>query len=68
MFVGITEIYYECGKIEHYVMGVLKNFLNKKGKNKVNYKRFIFIKKKKKNSDQFSQVRMSRLRMKLLCN
>ena len=37
--------------------GVLKNFLNKEGKNKVSYTRYIFLKERgKKNSDQFSQV------------
>ena len=53
MLVGIIEIYHECEKIEHYVTGVLKNFLNKKGKNEVNYTRYIFLKKKEKTATNF---------------
>ena len=51
-------------KLSTMLWGVLKNFLNKEGKNKINYTGHIFLKErgKKKNSDQFSQVQMRRLR------
>ena len=55
-------------KLSTMLWGVLKNFLNKEDKNKVNYTRYIFLKERgEKNSDQFSQLRMRKLRMKLLC-
>ena len=50
-------INHECDKIEHYVTRVPNNFLNKECKNKINYTRHIF-EKKKKERDQFPNSKL----------
>ena len=53
-------------KLSTMSRGVPNNFLNKECKNKINYTRHIFEKKKKKKEGPISQLQTRRLIMKLL--
>ena len=64
MLVGIKEIHHECGKIKR---GVLKNFLNKEGKNKINYTRYIFLKERGNEETNKNDIYQIIATTKLIC-